>query len=581
MQPPQGAIQPGAVIADRYRLRRPLGEGGMGTVFEAEHLLLGRSFALKVLRLEKWSPELVQRFQREARALGRLSTPRVAQVTDFGVEPHIGPFYVMELVDGETLEARIEREGSVDFPTALDIAIDTCHALADVHKAGLVHRDLKPGNVALPQSGPVGVKLIDFGLAAAMDDSFMERITKSQQVLGSLPYMAPEQFNGAPPNPLIDLYAVGVLLYEALMGELPFSGPSAAALIHKILASPVPNISEISSDIPPRVESVLHRLMAKDPSKRYPTAEACATALETIKTGQDRSTLGAKPSSFPPARADIPPTMEGAGSAFPAEADVSPTIPKPATPSYAVQAPIPTSIPPTMAMAQAQEAGLVQASEAMLPSQQKWSSGQVVPPTSYTPAAPRSAAWWILPMAFAVGVGAVVVVVVGLFVGMSLREQQPEFTAQETVRPTPAQPADAAAPVTPDSAVEEAAETAVAAGIAPNPERQGSEQQGSEQQGSEQQGSEQQGSVREGSEREGSEQQGSVRQASNAEPEGATSEEVTTMRVRQPERPASNRPHRPSPRPPVYSPPPQPVPSPPVPTPRSPMWQGEIIDPPF
>lgn len=238
---PRGkSLEPGMTVGERYVVQSILGQGGMGQVLEVEHVSLGRRFALKVLRLERWNDELVRRFNREARALAKLTTPRVAQVTDFGVDEDSGPFYVMELLDGETLEDRLERLSRLSPREALTIGAATCDALADCHAAGIIHRDLKPSNVGLTQTGPVAVKLLDFGLAASMDDAFLSKITQSQQILGSLPYMAPEQFNAAPAAPSMDIYAVGICLYESLAGRLPFMAPSTAALIHQILSTPIP-----------------------------------------------------------------------------------------------------------------------------------------------------------------------------------------------------------------------------------------------------------------------------------------------------------------------------------------------------
>lgn len=302
------ALTPGRTVAERYLVRRVLGEGGMGQVLEVEHVALGRAFALKVLRLERWNEELVRRFNREARALARLSTPRVAQVTDFGVDAEAGPFYVMELLEGETLEDRIQREGRLAPLEALAICAELCEALTEVHAASIVHRDLKPSNVGLPRSGPVGVKLLDFGLAAAMDDAFLSKITQSQQILGSLPYMAPEQFNAAEPAPAMDVYAVGVVLYEALAGRLPFLAPSTAAMIHQILATPPP---PLPSDVAGRekLEPLLEQLLAKEPHERFASAAAAAHALRETAA----AIAGPTRSVHPPTRVAsdaLPPTQE-------------------------------------------------------------------------------------------------------------------------------------------------------------------------------------------------------------------------------------------------------------------------------
>lgn len=293
----------GATIAGRYRLVGHLGDGGMGQVFEAEHLALGRHFALKILRVERLSNEQVARFRREAQALARLSTPYIAQVTDFGVSDDAGPYYVMELVAGETLQHRLER-GPLAVDEAVRVATATADALAEVHAAGLVHRDLKPSNMALPASGPIHVKLLDFGLAAAIDDAFLERLTKSQQVLGSLPYMPPEAFSGARPSASMDLYALGVVLYQSLSGTLPFFASSTAAFIHQVLASPVPPLAHRAPHVPTSVARVVERLLAKDPDDRFRDATEVAQALSTLEKAPPMSR---HPSSVPPTMMSEPP----------------------------------------------------------------------------------------------------------------------------------------------------------------------------------------------------------------------------------------------------------------------------------
>ncbi|MGE0792009.1 MAG: protein kinase [Sandaracinaceae bacterium] len=280
-RPVRQILEAGMSIAGRYVVLRVLGQGGMGQVLEVEHASLGRRFALKVLRLERWNDELVRRFNREARALAKLTTPRVAQVTDFGIDEESGPFYVMELLEGETLEDRLGRDERLPPREALTIGAALCDALADCHAAGIVHRDLKPSNVGLPDSGIVLVKLLDFGLAASMDDAFLSKITQSQQILGSLPYMAPEQFNAAPPSTAMDIYAVGICLYETITGRLPFMAPSTAALIHQILATPMP---PLPAELPgaPLINEVLERFLAKEPERRFASMTAAATALREV-----------------------------------------------------------------------------------------------------------------------------------------------------------------------------------------------------------------------------------------------------------------------------------------------------------
>lgn len=267
----------GRVIAERYRVVRSVGGGGMGHVFEVEHQALGRRFALKVLRVTGWDAELVRRFEREAKALARIGSPRVAQVSDFGVEEGIGPWFVMELVAGMTLQERLDEHGAVGTQEGLQLAIALCEAVEDVHAEGIVHRDLKPANIGLPP-GPIPLKLLDFGLAAGIDDELLTRITKSHQVLGSLPYIAPEQFAGSRPGKAQDLWAMGIVIYEMFTGRLPFEAPSTAALMHKILTAPPPAFDRF----PEGLRAVLAQLLVKSPAKRLGSAAEAAELLRAI-----------------------------------------------------------------------------------------------------------------------------------------------------------------------------------------------------------------------------------------------------------------------------------------------------------
>lgn len=266
----------GAVVGDRYRIIQEIGGGGMGFVFEAEHIALERRFALKVLRIGHWDEELVRRFEREARALGKISSPRVAQVSDFGVADGVGPYYVMELVPGLSLQQRLD-ESALAPRDAVEMAIGLCDALVDVHSQGIVHRDLKPANIGIP-GGAIPVKLLDFGLAASIDDAFFTRITQSQQVLGSMPYISPEQFAGARPSVPQDIWAIGVVFYEMLTGSLPFEAPSTPALMHRILTAP----PALIGDVPIALGRALDKLLHKDPEQRVKSAEEAGALLRSI-----------------------------------------------------------------------------------------------------------------------------------------------------------------------------------------------------------------------------------------------------------------------------------------------------------
>ncbi|MGE0787243.1 MAG: serine/threonine-protein kinase [Sandaracinaceae bacterium] len=277
-----GGVQPGHVIAGRYVVMRELGAGGMGQVVEVEHIELEKRFALKLIRPDRWDASLEARFRREAKALARVVTPRVAQVTDFGVDGDRGPFYVMELVDGEPLDELIRRQGALPKHRAIEIAIGIAEALDDIHGASIVHRDVKPGNVGICARGPVEVRLLDFGLATSVDDRFGSRITESKKIVGSMPYMAPEQFHGAAPSPAMDLWALGVVLYEMLTAQLPFEAQSSAALMHKILTDPPP-----VDRLAPPLAALLSTLLAKEPGDRPASAEDMVVALESALSAPD------------------------------------------------------------------------------------------------------------------------------------------------------------------------------------------------------------------------------------------------------------------------------------------------------
>jgi serine/threonine protein kinase len=283
----------GVRVSNRYVIRRVLGKGGMGHVFEVENEAIGRRFALKIISISFASDEAIKRFRREAKALGRVSSARVAQVIDFDVDPTLGPFLVMELLDGETLQQRLARTGRLSVDETVTLATELCEALGEVHAAGIVHRDLKPSNVGLSKSSPAAVKLLDFGLAASVDDAFTERLTQSQQFLGTLPYMAPELFHGQPPTQALDLYALGIVMFEMLAGRTPFIGVNPAQYVAQHLATAVPRIDAVVSGVrvPAWLEAIIRKLLEKDPAQRFASAAAVASALRMKDSLQLDSTM--------------------------------------------------------------------------------------------------------------------------------------------------------------------------------------------------------------------------------------------------------------------------------------------------
>ena len=287
----------GTNIGGRYRIDSILGEGGMGTVFAAEHLLMRKRVALKVLHPDMSRvPDVVARFEREAMAAGHVDHPNIAAATDFGKLEDGSFFLVLELIVGENLREVIAR-GPLEVSRALHIADQIVSALGRAHGLGVVHRDLKPDNVMLITRGPDMdfVKVLDFGIAkvplldpAAPPDAAPSPLSGSSKVLtkvgmiyGTPDYMAPEQALGQNVDGRADLYAVGVLLYEMLTGKRPFQHENMATLLGLHVAAPVPPMAEVAPEVTvlPAVEAVVRRLLAKDPAQRFATAEELAEAL--------------------------------------------------------------------------------------------------------------------------------------------------------------------------------------------------------------------------------------------------------------------------------------------------------------
>jgi serine/threonine-protein kinase len=266
----------GSVVADRYEVQELLGSGGMASVYRAHDKLLERSVALKILH-DHFSrdPEYVERFRREARAIARVSHPNIVTVIDRGT--YEGQEYIVfEHVRGETLKDLVKRNGPLPVGEALAFVHQVARALAFAHDQGIVHRDVKPHNVLVDDER--GAKVTDFGLARSLE--LDQDITQTGTVMGTSDYISPEQASGQPADERSDQYALGVLLYELLAGEVPFpaEGYMAAAVRH--VQDPVPSIRERRRDVSPKVDELIQRAMAKRPEDRFPTTAALIAALE-------------------------------------------------------------------------------------------------------------------------------------------------------------------------------------------------------------------------------------------------------------------------------------------------------------
>ncbi|MDA8283438.1 MAG: serine/threonine-protein kinase, partial [Actinomycetota bacterium] len=289
MQPSGGE---GTVIAGRYRLGARLGRGGMADVFDAYDQRLARPVAIKLLRPElSIDPGMRARFEREARAAARLNHPSVVSVYDSG-EDAGRAFLVMERLPGETLADRM-RSGALDPFWLRSVAADVLGALAAAHEQGIVHRDIKPANILLDAEGRA--KVGDFGIAKAVRDASpgadaaAQDLTGVGMLIGTVAYLSPEQIEGAAATPQSDLYAVGVVLYEALAGRKPFVGEDALAQARAVVAADPPDIAAARPGVPADLADVIRRAMSRRPEDRYASARSMRAAL----LGEDRTVLGA------------------------------------------------------------------------------------------------------------------------------------------------------------------------------------------------------------------------------------------------------------------------------------------------
>jgi len=259
-----------AALADRYRLSRELGAGGMATVYLAEDLKHSRQVAIKVLRPELSAALGADRFLREITTTANLRHPNILPLYDSGEHNGI-LYYVMPFVEGESLRARMDRESQLGVEEALRLADEIADALHYAHGRGVVHRDIKPENILLENGRAV---VADFGIAAAVNSSGSEKLTMTGMAIGTPHYMSPEQSGGENVDGRSDLYALGCMLFEMLAGSPPFSGANAMAIMSRHMMDPVPNITTVRPTVPRHVTEAIARAMAKHPSDRYPSVAA-------------------------------------------------------------------------------------------------------------------------------------------------------------------------------------------------------------------------------------------------------------------------------------------------------------------
>jgi serine/threonine-protein kinase len=330
---PQADAMVGRVLDDKYRLDEKLNQGGMGAVYRGTHLMLNRAVAVKLIRPElAATQDVVQRFLREARTVGLLDHPNIAQVYDLGQTADGQLYIAMEFARGDSLKDVIRKEGPLAPGRVVRILLEVAGALSLAHRRDCVHRDLKPQNIMMARSDHgETAKLVDFGIAKMLDDASTQ-LTSTGFAIGTPQYMSPEQAAGRAVDARSDLYSLGVVLYEMLVGEVPFNDPSTPAVLVKHLTEPPPRFADRFPDrrVPPALEAVAMRCLEKDPAARFQNADEFAAALVAaappdiaprVVTGPGGAVIAAAAGSayastvFPTAEA---PTLVGTAGAPPA-----------------------------------------------------------------------------------------------------------------------------------------------------------------------------------------------------------------------------------------------------------------------
>jgi eukaryotic-like serine/threonine-protein kinase len=324
-------LRAGDVCARKYRIDRKIGEGGMGAVFAATHIELEQSVALKVLLPSLVEDEpFVTRFLREARAAVKIRGEHVARVYDVGkLDDELGtPFIVMDLLDGIDLAQRVLDGGPLSPSEAADVVIQACHALAQAHAIGIVHRDIKPANLFLAKNadGVQSVKVLDFGISKAPTGDVS--VTTTDEVFGSPMYMSPEQLRGArdvrAPS---DVWSLGVVLFELLTGETPFSESSPAAIAGAILHAAPKKLRAVRPDLPPRMEHVVDRCLQKSTEHRFASAADLAEALVPFASERGQKVASTIPSlTQSPSPAGLLQHADAAADSSAADAAVATTV---------------------------------------------------------------------------------------------------------------------------------------------------------------------------------------------------------------------------------------------------------------
>ncbi|TKD05183.1 serine/threonine-protein kinase [Polyangium fumosum] len=302
-------LAPGTVIAGRYRMERPLASGGMGSVWVGRHVTLQTDVAIKFISNESAASQAARaRFEREARSAAHLRHPNVVAVQDYGIEDET-PYLVMELLRGESLEERILARGRLSLEALAPIVQQMSRGLRKAHEAGVVHRDLKPGNVFLARDDDDEVevvKILDFGIAKETDMSLGEA-TKTSELMGSPHYMSPEQLRSSKKTDVrSDLWSVGVVLYRALTGKIPFPGDTLAEVMVQVFSARVPPATTLVPELPPAIDAFFQRALARNPDDRFQSMRELAEAFQSVASGRGMPAAPAAPSPADAPRGSLP-----------------------------------------------------------------------------------------------------------------------------------------------------------------------------------------------------------------------------------------------------------------------------------
>ena len=268
----------GRMIAGRYEIVEKIGSGGMGVVWKAKDKILDRHVALKILRPEMSEDQaFVQRFRQEAKAAASLSHSNIVNIYDVGQDRGLH-YIVMELVEGQTLRDKLNEAGRLSVDEAVNIAIQICLGLAHAHACGIIHRDIKPQNILITNTGQV--KVADFGIARALGSASN---TGKSIVVGSASYLSPEQVTNQAVTAASDLYSLGVVLYEMVTGELPYTGDTPIAVAIQHVEGRIPSVRERNPDAPIELEMIISKAMAKDPEDRFQSAGEMMASLRRVR----------------------------------------------------------------------------------------------------------------------------------------------------------------------------------------------------------------------------------------------------------------------------------------------------------